>query len=95
MKIRPTVMQFAEAMEKKLRQHDEEKGGWEDCDFPFLFDKLEEEHDEVTNIIEKDFKNNRFPGELVDLANVCMMIWDKIKHSGKYDTWKNGRPITS
>ncbi len=78
--IRPEIMFFAKAMEKTMRKHDGLKGdSWRTCDIFYLMEKLIEEKNEVENafdnLIYHDFKDGgQFRGEIVDLANVCMML---------------------
>lgn len=78
--IRPEIMEFAEAMELTMRKHDAKKGdSWKDCTISFLGRKLQEEYNET----EHEFYNllfsssNNLKSESVDLANVCMMIWNR------------------
>ena len=73
-KLRPAVKRFAEEMEKVLRKHDNNKGGWDDTKntIQFLRDKLDEEYLEVKNA-EGIF--NIF--ELVDISNICMMLFSR------------------
>lgn len=75
MKIRPEIQKFAEAMENKLRKHDEERGetGWRGEGFAYLLDRLEDEVDELKNI-ETDIDEKE---ECVDIANFAMMIFDR------------------
>lgn len=81
--IRPEILEFAEAMELTMRKHDGKKGdSWKTCDIYFLIEKLKEEFDEADcafdNLVHHDFEDEgQFTAETVDLANVCMMLWNR------------------
>lgn len=76
--LRPEVQAFAEAMEAVLREHDDEKNGWEDCSPESLFLHLK---DEVSDLEEElDWcKPEEAMHEAVDVANMAMMVWDNIR----------------
>jgi len=68
------INEFTEAMNNVLDKHQKEKGdSWVDCDIDFLLFKLDEEI--------KEFKEANRPiakaEELVDVANVCMMLYNR------------------
>ena len=73
--MRLAVEAFAEEMENKLLRNDH-KGGWATCDLTYLERKLLEE------IIEY-LKDGR-EGELVDISNFCMMLWNRKEETGLY-----------
>lgn len=84
LKLRPSVLAFAEAMERELRENDW-KGGWDDCTINFLIEKLEEETKELERIVQRDcpFCGKRMRptegdtdalSEAADVANIVMMI---------------------
>lgn len=80
--IRPEILAFAEAMEKTMRKHDGNKGdSWKDCQINYLYIKLNEEFTEVEtavyNRLHKAGKINEISKELVDLANVSAMLWNR------------------
>lgn len=82
--IRPEIMEFAEALEFTMRKHDAMKvNSWKTCDIYFLMEKLKEEFDEADcafdNLVHHDFNygKERLSSELIDLSNVCMMIWNR------------------
>lgn len=52
MKRRKQVDWFANEMERVLSLHDEDKGGWKDCDLGYLHYKLKEEFLEVCRCID-------------------------------------------
>jgi len=56
--IRPAVLLFAAAMEQKLRENDEKKGGWGDESESFLLGRLREETDELDREIERFHRAN-------------------------------------
>ena len=74
---RKTVADFAEAMEKVLRENDH-KGGWEDASEFYFFGRLTEELAELQwALFEGNFESMK--KEAVDVANFAMMIFDKAK----------------
>ena len=82
--IRPEILAFAEAMENTMREHDGNKGdSWKTCDIFFLVEKLAEEYTEADtafdNFVHHDFQSGdlHFQTELVDLANVSAMLWNR------------------
>jgi hypothetical protein len=77
MKLRKEVQWFAEKMEKQLRKNDH-KGGWKNCDIPYLEDKLKEELEEFNNTLIT--RSNRMISEGADVANIVMMLCDILVH---------------
>jgi len=78
--IRPEIMAFAEAMESTMRKHDGIKGDtWKTCDISFLCVKLQEEYTETWTEMDNFLfrSSNCLKEELVDLGNVCMMLWNR------------------
>jgi len=68
--IRPDIMKFAEQMEAVMSMHDMKKGdSWKECPLYFLQGKLREEFLEYSK--ENDYH------ELLDIANLCMMLWNR------------------
>jgi len=67
--IRPEVMKFARAMEKKLRENDH-KGGWEKCSEEYLIGRIKDE----TSELESALTMQAVTSECVDIANFAMMI---------------------
>jgi len=94
--IRPEVVAFAEGMEEILMLNDH-KGGWKECSAAYLLDKLKEEFEELNREVPmmrsadaplwwafQDCPPNirkRIAHEAVDLANICMMIYDRCRTS--------------
>ena len=73
--MRKIVKQFADTMERVLKENDY-KGGWskDNCSVEYLERRLIEEIGEYFRYI----VNNEFESdELVDIANFAMMIWDR------------------
>lgn len=71
--MRKEIKEFAEEMERVMKKHDKKKGdSWKeegiDCD-DYLWEKLDEEYIECVHE-SADIKK-----ELIDLANVSMMLW--------------------
>jgi len=61
---------FVTAMENTLEKHQKKKGdSWKDCDIEFLENKLVEEYNE--------WKDSKDKHELVDIANICMMLYNR------------------
>lgn len=72
--MRESIEKFAEAMEKKLQQHDQDRGklGWivdPSCTLEYLLGRLKDE------IIE--YEESEDHSEMIDIANFAMMIWDR------------------
>jgi len=77
-KLRPAVQTFAEAMEKKLRKHDKDRGsdGWLNESNNYLLERAFDEWIELREATQRlNTKNTR--QEAVDLANFAMMIFDR------------------
>ena len=68
--LRPDVLHFALAMEKKLREHDRDRGGWKGCDIDWLFWRLQEEIKELEDELEDGHPDK----ESIDVGNFGMMI---------------------
>ncbi len=77
-KVRWQVRAFAEEMEAVLKKNDY-KGGWSDCDIRYLQDRLVEEVGEYFALLSRGSlpKGEELQKELLDIANFCMMIWDR------------------
>lgn len=71
---RVQVKWFSEQMELKLRENDH-KGGWDNCTFQFLFQKLDEEVRELTTCISEEEAIK----EAADVGNIAMMIADRAR----------------
>ena len=78
--MRNSVKVFAEAMERTLKDNDF-KGGWDSDSIDWLGDRLVEEVGEYLEIAtEGNYEDGVLAQkELTDIANFCMMIWDKIE----------------
>lgn len=90
--MREPVEAFATRMEEILQKNDH-KGGWDGDSLPWLFAKFIEEVGEVgvefqrsiwTPINEHEVPTGpislqRLMDELVDVANVAMMLWDRTR----------------
>lgn len=72
--VREPVLWFAGKMESKLQENDH-KGGWENCTFQYLFQKLDEEVKELTTCISEE----KAIQEAADVANIAMMIADRAR----------------
>lgn len=91
--LRPEVRKFAYLMERKLREHDSEKGsdGWKKDNTSALINRVDEEiaelHSEIIEIKEDHFIGRicnfeNFKNEAIDVANMSMMALDVL---GKLD----------
>lgn len=78
MELRKDVRIFAEEMEYELRRHDPKKGdSWKDMspfELIFLLDKEYLELDREWIAGDK----KRMREELIDLANIAMMVWHRL-----------------
>ena len=72
--IRPSVMQFAMAMERKLRANDH-KGGWEHMSVHDVYHSLNCEMMELRDAIRAGIAKE-IRDEAADVANFAMMIFD-------------------
>jgi len=77
--MRPDILSFAEKMEDAMSRHDIIKAdSWKYIDEQYLWNKLYEEFEEAIT--------SQFPAdELVDLANICMMLYHRVSESGALD----------
>lgn len=74
--LRPALQLFAGAMEVKLKKNDH-KTGWLELPAPALFRLLEIEIEEY-KVAAEYFGPTDAKNELVDIANFCMMLWDRL-----------------
>jgi len=71
------VRAFAEEMEIVLKRNDH-KGGWRESPIQYLQSRLVEEMGEYFALIaEGKDKGLTAQKELLDIANFCMMLWDR------------------
>jgi NTP pyrophosphatase (non-canonical NTP hydrolase) len=89
MVIRKDVGTFADKMEQTLKKHDGVKSGWEKESLLYLLGRLDDEiyelHEARSDMYQFDKKETRedFKSELVDVANMCMMIYCNIERMDK------------
>ena len=83
--IRDQLVEFISEMEKILKENDY-KGGWDSCSIKFIRDKLIEEFREVLLETRKVINEKtdektveKTQKEAIDLANMCMILYDKLK----------------
>jgi hypothetical protein len=78
-KKRIAVKQFADAMEIRLQEKDQEKGeeGWLDCDNDFLIACINEKLEDLEYMLSHNVKGNA-QSDCVDIANFAMMLFDKL-----------------
>ena len=74
----PQVIAFAKAMDDVLTRNDH-KGGWDksNCSVEYLQHRLVEEMGEYFRSLEMDVQPSWRQKELLDIANFCMMLWDR------------------
>ena len=77
--MRKEIEDFAKEMEETMAEHDCIKGdSWKDCEIDYLRKKVIEEFSEwsMTAICEEeDYELESM--ELIDLANICMMLYHR------------------
>lgn len=83
MNLRSSVKQFAQAMERKLRENDH-KGGWDETTDACLIERLFEEANELSWAMSRVGDGpppdpHRVVDECADVANFAMMIADKAR----------------
>lgn len=81
--LRPALALFAEEMELRLRRHDKKKGrhGWRAVPYSELYDLL---HENMASAVDARARGDlgyvarqkKIGSEAIDLANICMMIFD-------------------
>jgi NTP pyrophosphatase (non-canonical NTP hydrolase) len=87
---------FARAMEKVLRQNDW-KRGWKGDSPRVLMDRIWDEIRELEPAADRWARNEatieEVQKELLDIANFCMMAWDRLEARSMraVETAKNGR----
>jgi hypothetical protein len=76
--LRPEVREFADEMERELRKHDLKKGdSWKTMDEVVLSYMLTDVWDKLDDL---DHENpEQECSELIDLANIAMMLWHRLK----------------
>ena len=77
--MRISVKRFAEAMEKKLKKYDDERGedGWNDERIPWLIERLEDELEELKEAYHGE-NRTEMKQESIDIGNFAMMIYDNL-----------------
>ena len=81
--MRPEVEQFAEEMEEVMQKHDAEKGdSWKSMPIK-----------DLEEILEGVIEDYRYAGdyweemeELIDIANVAMMLWHRYKQEVNHES---------
>ncbi|WP_179223761.1 hypothetical protein [Paenibacillus tyrfis] len=98
--LRPEVSWFAEQMELTLRRNDH-KGGWKECSFVYLYQRLNEEIQELGNeYFARHFHSEpKWEGilrEAPDVANFAMMLADLARRTiDKKEGERHDQPIES
>ena len=72
------VLEFAQDMQKKLNENSH-KGGWGNCLFIYLLNRLEEEVAELRDAMVSNQKREVVIAECADVANFAMMITDRAR----------------
>ena len=75
-KMREEIKEFAEEMERVMKEHDRyKKDSWKTCNLGYLEKKLVEEY--------KEWKDGTvlLPAkvEVIDVANICMMLFHRYR----------------
>jgi hypothetical protein len=82
--MRGAIVHFANKMEMKLRQYDDDKGtnGWnkDTCSIAYLFDRMTQELREARVALD-DCDPVELGKECIDIANFAMMISDRLLRS--------------
>ena len=82
--MRDAVVKFAKEMEMVLEINDD-KGGWNDCEFSYLLSRLHTNVYEVNNKFDFKFIDVKSDiileqqKSLIDIANYAMMIHEKLE----------------
>ena len=71
--VRPSVSWFAKRMEQTLQRNDY-KGGWSECQWEYLIDRLREESQELRLALEAGDNVENIIKEATDVSNFAMMI---------------------
>lgn len=77
MGLRPSVLEFAQKMERKLRLHDD-RGGWAGCNVMWLEKRMEEELSELESAMLAGSPDD-IDDEAADVANFLMMISENMR----------------
>ena len=93
--MRNEVIEFSRIMDDIITYNTIEKGKgeWENYDFNFFIEKLVEEYAEVICSF-RDYNRGKIKidmvkSELVDLANICMMLHTKLNNKGEINEKEN------
>jgi len=80
--MRKEIKEFAEEMERVMQEHDAKKGdSWKEMSLHTLEHLLMNEVKEwnASRLGHIDGGNHSKEKELVDIANICMMLWHRYK----------------
>jgi hypothetical protein len=89
MGLRPSVLRFAQQMEKKLRAHDD-KGGWDKCSVIWLEKRMKEELHELEGAMLAGAPDD-IDDEAADVANFLMMISENLRKEWDVDHWQSSK----
>ena len=80
MELRPELQEFAEEMERVLRNNDH-KSGWDSMSIHSLFERIKGEFEELqreyilmNNATDSGGRIHRMGHEAIDIANFCMFL---------------------
>jgi len=81
----PTVLEFAERMERKLAQnrHKGDREGWLKDDLSSLIARLHDEYTELIVALDEGLPAERIADEAADIANFAMMVADHALTNGE------------
>lgn len=77
--MRNEIKTFAEEMEQVMSENDKRKGdSWKEMNINHLLHLLGREYFELNTAVDLNLEELELK-ELVDIANFCMMIWNRLK----------------
>lgn len=94
--IRPALVAFVAAMERRLRKNDH-KGEWTEMNLRDLHDLFDEEAGELTDEILNiaNLRRHNLPHEAEDVALVAFFLWDQAQESPSRERGWSVRPPAS
>lgn len=80
--VRDSIREFAIEMEAVMSKHDDRKGNsWKGCEIEYLETKLKTEFEEWKE--EMMGRTDKRGDEVIDIANMCMMLWHRYDEIGE------------
>lgn len=76
--MRDGIKDFADAMEKKMQEHDpEKKDSWKTCDMEYLWKELDSHLGDL--LVSRFESKENIKDNSVDVGNFLAMIWNRVK----------------